>query len=201
MSLCRTTHFVWEGRGLSEAQMLFCSHLWKPAFSIRQTKNSATPDFFIQKVNGSAVLSDPKLCFPAALLKQNAPEKCKGNTTGDRKESQLTSWRQQQCTVLPTCPSPVISAHGPQKRLLTNLVCKTHCLCNSHISLQSQRWPCCISEWYTCICVFKQTRNQSLQLHLFFHLGRKPQVHISPGCHPAWVITCKYVPQKWGQNK
>lgn len=97
LSRCRTTHFLWEGGGLSEAQMLFCSHLWKSTFSIRWMKNSPTPDFFIQKVNGSAVLSDHKLCFPAALLKQNSLEKCKGNTTGDRKESQLISWR-QHCT-------------------------------------------------------------------------------------------------------
>lgn len=80
---------------------------------------------FIQKhkVNGSAVLPDHKLCFPAALLKQNSPEKCKGNTTGDRKESELTSWRQQQCT----CSSPVISAHcSPQKHSLQILL-RGHC--------------------------------------------------------------------------
>lgn len=170
MSLCRTTHFVWEGGGLSEAQMLFCSHLWKSAFSIRWTKNSATPDFFIQKVNGSAVLSDPKLCFPAALLKQNSPEKCKGNTTGDRNESQPTSWRQQQCTVLPTCPSPVISAHSPQKRLLTNLVCKTHCAILTYLYSHKDGPAVSLNDTRASVCSNKQ-ETKAYSFTFFFTLG------------------------------
>lgn len=71
----------------------------------------------------------------------------------------------EAAAVLPTsnpCPQP-------PKRLLTNLAHKT--LCKSHIALQSQRLLYCSSQWYTCICIFKQTRNQSSLLHLFFTWG------------------------------
>lgn len=148
---------------------------------------------FIQehKVNGSAALSGHKLCFPTALLKQNSPEKCKGDTSGDRKEPQLTSWRQQQCAALPTCPSPVISAHSAPKK--DSLAQKTVQI--SPISTVTK-----MELWMLHLHLYIQTdRKPNLTASPFF-LRRKPQVHISLGCHPAWVITCKYVPQKRGQN-
>lgn len=152
---------------------------------------------FIQehRVTGSALLSGHKLCFPAALLKLNSTENCKDSTSGDRNEPQLTSWRQQQCAILPTCPSPVISAHSaPQKTPYKFSSGDTVQI--SHISTVTK-----MELWMMHLHLYIQTvKKQNLTASPFF-LGRKPQVHISPGCHPAWVIICKYVLQKWGQNK
>lgn len=188
LSRCRTTHFLWEGGGLSEAQMLFCSHLWKSTFSIRWMKNSPTPDFFIQKVNGSAVLSDHKLCFPAALLKQNSPEKCKGNTTGDRKESQLISWR-QHCTAH-LCFTNTLLPQPPKKTPCKFSLQDTFCAILTY--LYSHKDGPTVSLNDTRASVYSNKQETKAHSFTLFHLGIKPQVHISLGCHPAWVPVNMY---------
>lgn len=191
-----------QRRGLSQTQVVFCSHLWKSTFSTKWMKNSATPDLLIQrqKGNGSVALTDYKLCFPAASLKQKPPEKCKATLQVSERNDKLTSRRQQQCTGLPTCSSSVISAHSPQRRLLTNL---GHRTLSVHILayLYKRKDDSWVYLWMIRLYLYIQiTKKSKAYGFTFFHLGRKPQAHISPSCHTAWVITCTYVSQKWGQN-
>lgn len=160
-------------RSLSEAQMLFCSHLWKIYFLNQMGKELSNSWLFIQvhKVNSS----DHKLCFPDALMEQNSPEKYKGNTTGDRKESQC-----------PQCP---------QKNSL-QIQLRRHC---AHLKYLYRHKDVALNDASACVYSNQQeTKPHSFTFFFFFTLGGN---HISLDCHPAWVITYKYVPPKWGQNK
>lgn len=153
----QNNNFQKQRTGLPETWVLFCSRLWESTFSTKWMKNWATPDLLIQKQkgSGSVALTDYKLCFPAASLKQKTPEKCKAALWVPERNHKPASWRQKQHARLATCSSSVISAHSPQRRLLTNLGHRTLSVQFLRISTTAKMTPDYTSEWYTCISIFK----------------------------------------------
>lgn len=196
LSLCRTAHFIWEG-GVYQRQKCCSAAISENLLSQSNGQRTQQLLTFYSGAQSQWLCCTlwSQTLLSSCIAETELPWKTQGQhyrwqkgTTADFLEAAAVCWTAHLPFTSNLCP------WCPQKRHLAQ---KT--LCKSHISPQSQRWS---SEWYTCICTFKQTRNQTSQLQLFFFfLRRKPQVHISLGCHPAWDITCKYVPQKWGQNK
>lgn len=158
MSLCRTAHFVWEG-GVYQRHSAVLQLLWKSTLSIKRTKNSVTPDFLFRNAKSMALLYS-LITNSAFQLHCWSRNPLKNARTTQQVRWRNHSWLGGSSSVL-YCPLAL--QHNLCPQFPPNLAQKT--LCKSHISLQSQR---CSSEWYTCICILKQTRNQSSRLHLFF---------------------------------
>lgn len=167
-----------QRRGLSETQVLFCSHLWKSTFSTKWMKNWATPDLLIQKQKGygSVALTDYKLCFPAASLKQKTSEKYKATLRVSERNHKPTSWRQKQRARSATCSSSVIPARSPRRRFLTNSGHRTPSVQFLHISATAKVTPDCTSEWCTCTSIFKQPRNRRLTASPVFTWGENQRL-------------------------